>query len=88
MRQAIITKYLGPTNFRGARVKATAEAGSVTVSWDYELDPPANHAVAAKMLAEKYGWPGTWHGGATAPGYVFVTEERTPIFVTKAKDPK
>ena len=26
MRQAIVTKYLGPTNTRGSRVKATAAA--------------------------------------------------------------
>lgn len=32
MRQAISTKYIGPTNYRSARVKASCEAGSVTVS--------------------------------------------------------
>ena len=30
--QAIEMQYLGPTNFRGARIKATAQAGSITIS--------------------------------------------------------
>lgn len=53
-RQAITTKYLGPTNNRGARVKATAEAGSIVVSWDHALDSFENHARAAHMFAEKW----------------------------------
>jgi hypothetical protein len=36
MRQAIVTRYLGATDYRGARVKATAYAGSVTLPWDGE----------------------------------------------------
>ena len=63
MRQAIITKYLGATNYRGSRVKATAYAGSVTISWDDALDSEANHANAAAALCKKYGWGGTWVGG-------------------------
>ncbi len=63
MRQAITTKFLGPTNFRGSRVKARAEAGSVTVEWDHALDPAGNHARAAKALAEKKGWAGRWIAG-------------------------
>lgn len=74
MRQAITTKYLGPTNHRGARVKATAQAGSVTVPWDHALGPQENHAEAAKALVAKYGWPRDvpWYGGATDDGYAFV----------------
>ena len=33
-RQAIVTKYLGPTKSRGSRVKATASAGSITLAWN------------------------------------------------------
>ena len=51
--QAIVTKYLGPTNNRCARVKATAQAGSVTISWDCALDVDANHDAAAIALAVK-----------------------------------
>lgn len=51
--QAIKTKYLGATNTRGARIKATCDAGSVTVSWDYELGAEANHDSARKALQLK-----------------------------------
>ena len=63
MRQAIVTKYIGPTNVRGSRVKATADAGSLTLGWDHALDSEANHHRAARALAEKYGWSGDWVGG-------------------------
>lgn len=56
MRQAIVTKYLGPTNHRGARVKATAQAGSVTIAWDHALETDYNHLSAAIALANKYSW--------------------------------
>lgn len=62
-RQAITTKFLGPTNSRGSRIKATAAAGSVTVSYDHALNTDDNHSAAAKALAAKYGWAGDWIGG-------------------------
>lgn len=58
MRQAIVTRYLGPTNFRGSRVKATCEALSVTISWDHALNSTGNHTRAAKELASRLGWTG------------------------------
>jgi hypothetical protein len=61
--QAIVTKYIGPTNVRGSRVKATAAAGSVTLSWDCALNSEDNHAKAAEALANKYKWRGRWFGG-------------------------
>ncbi len=70
--KAILTKYLGPTNFRGARVKAIAEELSVTVPWDYALSAERNHTHAAARLAEKYEWVGRWYGGGTMEGYAFV----------------
>lgn len=77
MRQAIITKYLGPTNHRGARVKATAQAGSITLSWDDALDVEDNHTSAARALCKKFHWPfppGSMVGGALPDdtGYAFV----------------
>lgn len=56
MKQAIVTKYIGPTNFRGARVKAKAFAGTVTISWDDALGIDDNHTLAATTLANKFGW--------------------------------
>jgi len=54
--QAIITKYLSPTNTRGALIKATAQAGAVYLSWDYALDTSGNHRAAASALADKFKW--------------------------------
>lgn len=54
MQQAITTKYIGPTNTRGSRIKASCERGSITVAWDYSLNPEENHAVAKKMLVSKF----------------------------------
>ena len=54
--QAIITKYLSPTNTRGALIKATAQAGAPYLSWDYALDTSANHRAAALALANKFKW--------------------------------
>lgn len=61
--QAIVTKYLGPTNHRGARIKATAQAGSITLSWDHALNADDNHQAAASELARRKGWAGVWVGG-------------------------
>ena len=75
MYQAIETKYLGPTDTRGSRIKAIAAAGSITVEYDYEYSPEINHETAALKLAKKFGWDeDRWVGGGTAKGtgYVFV----------------
>lgn len=58
MRQAITTKYFGATDHSNARVRAKAQAGSVTISWDDALDIEENHATAARVLAKKFGWLG------------------------------
>lgn len=51
--QAIITKYIPPTNYKPSRVKAKCERGSITISWDYngEMD---SHLAAAQTLVEKF----------------------------------
>lgn len=56
MRQVIRTKWLGPTNFMGSRVKASCEAGSITLPWDSSLDVDDNHIKAIEALQEKLGW--------------------------------
>lgn len=54
--QAIVTKFIGPTNHRGARVKATAQAGSITIEWDHARGIEENHDAAAVALCVKVGW--------------------------------
>ena len=74
MRQAIVTKYIGPTNFRGSRIKASAYAGSVTIEYDAGLSTEANHLAAARKLAEKFKWRGKWVAGGmpSETGNVYV----------------
>lgn len=87
MYQAINTKFLPATNVRGSRVKAIAEAGSVTLSWDHALNAEDNHVRAAEELARKFGWQGNWRGGALpkSSGYAFVCGHRddAPAFTIK-----
>jgi hypothetical protein len=56
MYQAIVTKFHGPTNHKGSRVSATAEAGRIILSWDHALNGSDNHAAAARALADSMGW--------------------------------
>lgn len=85
MRQAISTKYHGPTNSRGGRVKATARKREVysdhaspemalTDYWNHAEGIEANHSRVAKLLAAKLGWSGLWIGGGSPEnsGYVYV----------------
>lgn len=84
--QSITTKYLGPTNHRGSRIKARTYTGrcSVTVQWEYGISASENHAAAAKALADLLGWSGDWVMGETdASGYVFVNVRGAgPAFVS------
>lgn len=74
---AIITKYHGPTNTRGARI--SAERGDDPKSRIYvsrhgaadALDGEALHRVAADALCAKFGWTGRLIGGGAGGGYVF-----------------
>lgn len=52
--QAIQTRYLGPTNTLGSRIKARCERGSLTVQWDYGMGVEANHRAAVVLLLEKF----------------------------------
>ena len=67
--KAISTKYIGPTNHRGARIKATDHDGNfVTVSYTHELSTDGEHDRAALALLQKMGWPGRWVRGSFAGG--------------------
>ncbi len=79
--QAITTKYFPMIGVKGSRVKATAQAGSLTLSWDNALNVEENHAAVAKAFADKMGWRGNWHMGAIAyGGYCFVCADVQPAF--------
>jgi len=73
VRQAITTRYLGPTNNRGARVVARSASGHrFVMHWDDGLGQSENHAKAAMALAHRLQWHGRWSQGGTKDGYVFV----------------
>jgi len=87
--QAIETRYLGPTNTKGGRIKAECWGGSVTIPYDHALNTDENHYRAAMALAakcahhaEQFGgtsvWTtGTWTqgGNAKGTGYVFTVSD-------------
>lgn len=79
-RVAIATKFLGPTNSRGSKIKAHRADDpktSVTVDYDHGLGSFDNHAAAIQALIEKLGWTDTnWVTGGTSDGYVAVAVPR------------
>ena len=73
--QAITTKFLGATNTKPARIKATSCSGiSVTVSYDYGLTEIQEHVQAVIALCKKLNWTdrGKFFMGGTADGYCAV----------------
>jgi hypothetical protein len=84
--QAIVTKFICPTNHRGSRVKATASCGSLTLSWDHALNQDENHAAVAKAFCESKEWTGQMVGGCLPDGswaWVFVSEYSPTFNVPK-----
>lgn len=87
--QAIETKYIGPTNTRGGRIKAECYGGNVTIPYPHELSTEDAHKAAAQALidkmsglARKYGGNSIWEtghwvqgGNARGTGYVFAVTE-------------
>ena len=78
--QAIQTRWIGPTNFRGSRVRAFSEAfpRGVIVGWDYALGVEGNHDAAARAFIKAKGWHGVWVRGAAPDnkGTVYVCLKR------------
>ena len=73
--QAITTKFLGATNTKPARIKATSGSGiSVTVSYDYGNTEVKEHAQAVIALCKKLNWMdrGPFLMGGTKDGYCAV----------------
>jgi len=80
----VITKYLGPTNTLGSRIRARDSHGwaGVTVEWRNDWSPVQNHVYAANRLVDKYlsGYfdgdavrtPRRWVGESSKTGYVLV----------------
>lgn len=81
--QGIETRYLGPTDTKGGRIKARAWAGSTTIAYDHALSIEGNHRAAAMALVAKLGWLDSapaeaWAtgGNARGDGYIHVNTHR------------
>ena len=73
--QAITTKFIGATDSRGARIKATCASGSATVSYRHDICLIDAHKEAFVALIKKLGWEScAWHMGWLSNGYVFVAD--------------
>ena len=94
---AIRTKFLGPTNYRGARIKATGmdtegdeRPPSVTIPYDYSATTEARHREAAEaLLPQVVNTPEDVRliPGGCEGGYVFVPIHHT-ILSTLAEQEK
>jgi hypothetical protein len=75
---AIQTKYIGPTNSKGSRIKAwTSNGHSCTVSYDHAYSHEMVHFQAVKELVKKHklDWDlDNMRYGGTENGYVFCFE--------------
>ncbi len=54
--QAIQTKYIAPSNNKGARIQAISYAKTIVLPYAYELDNEANHKLVCMTLMEVLGW--------------------------------
>lgn len=64
---SIITKYLGPTDTKGGRVKAIGGGTSVVLPLTVENAHNFHRVVALTLLA-KLGWDGKWVMGSAGDG--------------------
>jgi hypothetical protein len=73
MKQAITIKFLGTTYTKGARLKATTRAGSVTLDFDYGAEHEQRIKAAVDAHNAKFGWTGAYSIGTLPNGcYVAV----------------
>jgi hypothetical protein len=81
--QAIRTYYYPPTNHRGAKCKAVSASGLyLTTPWDENKTIEDNHISAARALACKYSWNGSYvMGGLDKRGFVFVCADLPEPFI-------
>ena len=71
---SIETKYFGPTNTRGSKVKASCHRfdQSKAIGWDYALNPFENHSQVARLLAHNIDAAGELMSfSETKTGYSF-----------------
>jgi hypothetical protein len=80
--QTITTRYIGPTNLRGTRISASAQAGRKFYPWQYHLNAEQNHRRAAAKFAEAMNWPAQLATGQTHKG------ETVHVMISKWEPPQ
>ena len=76
--KAIRTKYYGPTNTRGSRIKVTDDDGN-TKWYSYSYSAAEPHIVAAESFLKAMSWKGVWIAGHLPGGMVFVHSDGEAI---------
>lgn len=74
----IVTKYISPSNVKGARIKAYRSGDqkiNKTYSYPHELSGSDAHEAVAKSFMTHLGWSGTLSGAETDTGYFFVVHK-------------
>ena len=77
LKEAIFTKLLPATNFKGARVKAKCSSGEVTLNYNYSRSVEDTHLEAVTALMRKLHFtinPYRVHTAKTREGYVHIIE--------------
>lgn len=73
---AIFTKFIGPTNIRGNRIKAyDCNGNSVTITYDHAISRSDMHRKVAQALCDKMWWPGNLIQAGGLNGDVFVFDD-------------
>lgn len=88
--QAIVTKFISPTNHRPSRIKAECDAGSIIISADSAASNEDAHMLAALALVRKLGWDHPAYGQKMISGDM---PQRSPyayvfVFVTVGANAK
>lgn len=69
-RQAIVTRYVCPTNFRGARIKAFCSRGQILIPYPDEANQGQDaHTVAFRALLAKFAKEDKADGRGTWPSH-------------------
>ena len=77
MTQSITSKYLSATNTLGPRISVKSSGGIRRIyDWVSDDDIELNHTRAVDKFLLDMNWPGTWIGGETETGMVFVRSDR------------
>jgi hypothetical protein len=77
--QAIVTRCIGATNYKPARIRATASAGNLIMSQPHDAtSDDAVHHAAARALCARFGWHGTLACGGMPDG-----QSRVFVFIPK-----